>query len=261
MRSPDLSSDAAFSSLHFLIAEDHDFQRAALAAILKNLGAATVQSAADGQAALALLTAAESPIDIVICDLQMPGTDGLEFLRLLRGTAVRASVIVVSALEPKLLASIATMAQAYGIKLLGVIEKPVTPAKLKPLVERHHSLLDHRNPVPALRFTGEEIAAGLRRGEFEPFFQPKIELISGKVKGAEALARWRHPVHGIVEPAAFLSICEEGGLIGELTSSHARTGRSLVCGAWRTDGVETCVAVNLSARTLGDGKIADHLPG
>ncbi|MHB8477627.1 MAG: EAL domain-containing protein [Steroidobacteraceae bacterium] len=58
---------------------------------------------------------------------------------------------------------------------------------------------------------------GIRNDEFEPFFQPKVELASGRIKGAEALARWRHPQKGIVAPYAFVGPLEEHNHIDKLT--------------------------------------------
>ncbi len=58
-----------------------------------------------------------------------------------------------------------------------------------------------------------EMAAGLEGGEFEPFYQPKIDVATGKVIGAEALMRWHHPERGMVPPAVFIPIAEKSGLI------------------------------------------------
>ena len=194
------------ANLRFLVAEDHSFQRSMLVRMLEDLGANTVLQASDGHAALEILRSAEQPIDVVVSDLDMPGMDGMEFIRRLSEAGARVSVIIASALEGALLASIATMARAYGVRLLGVVEKPVTPGKLETVIKRH----EPAQAAPARRkaagpvFTLEEIAEGLKQHEFEPFFQPKIELATGQVKGAEALARWRHPRQGIVAPYAFI---------------------------------------------------------
>lgn len=247
-----------FSGLHFLIAEDHEFQRTSLAAMLYKSGAATVLCAPDGQTAVALLKSADPEIDVVICDLHMPGSDGLELLRHLRDAAANASVIVASAVESRLLASIATLAQEYGIKLLGVIEKPINTTQLRALVLRHQSLQLTSSPPAGLRFTSEEIADGLQNGEFEPFFQPKIDLASRSVAGAEVLARWRHPMHGIIEPAKFLSIVEGSGLMDKLTSAMLE-GAAFWAGSWRKQGVMGCISLNLSASTLDNGRIGAQI--
>jgi EAL domain-containing protein (putative c-di-GMP-specific phosphodiesterase class I)/AmiR/NasT family two-component response regulator len=250
----------SIANLRFLVAEDHDFQRSVLVRMLESLGAKVVHEAADGRAALAIIQDPTRPVDIVISDLEMPGMDGMEFLRHLGETRFRVSIILASALEHKLLASIATMSEAYGINLLGVVEKPLTPAKLEPLIKLHKPAQAQRaRPKPAdPTFTLEEIAAGLKNDEFEPFFQPKVELATGRVKGAEALARWRHPQQGIVAPYAFIELLEDNGLIDELAWVMLRKAAGF-CSTWRSAGLEATVSVNLSLKSLTDIQLADRV--
>jgi EAL domain-containing protein (putative c-di-GMP-specific phosphodiesterase class I) len=54
-----------------------------------------------------------------------------------------------------------------------------------------------------------EVGQGLQAREFDPFFQPKIELETGQVKGLEMFARWRHPLYGVLGPASFMQALEE----------------------------------------------------
>lgn len=248
------------AKLHFLVAEDHDFQRSVLVRMLENLGAKEVHEAVDGRAALAIVKDPARAIDIVISDLDMPGMDGMEFIRHLGESAIPVSLILASSLERKLLASIQTMTEAYGIRLLGVVEKPLTPAKLEMLIGLHKpaQAKPDRPRVAGPSFTLEEIAAGLKNDEFEPFFQPKVELATGKVKGAEALARWRHPQHGIVAPYAFIKPLEDNGLIDDLTWVMLRKAAGF-CRTWRATGLDATVSVNLSLKSLSDVKIADRV--
>jgi diguanylate cyclase (GGDEF)-like protein len=97
-----------------------------------------------------------------------------------------------------------------------------------------------------------QLEAALRRAidrrEFEVHFQPRISLSNGKVVGAEALLRWRHPEKGMLEPGAFILVAEDAGLmqpIGEIVlraACHAARG-------WNAAGLgEILVSVNLSPR-------------
>ncbi len=250
----------SIANLRFLVAEDHDFQRSVLVRILESLGAKTVHEAADGHGALKILQDPTRPVDIIISDLEMPGMDGMEFVRHLGETGVRVSIILASALERKLLASIATMSEAYGINLLGVVEKPITPAKLAPLIKLHKPAQVARagSKTAGPTFTLEEIAAGLKNDEFEPFFQPKVELATGRVKGAEALARWRHPQQGIVPPSAFIQTLEDNGLIDDLAWVMLRKAAAF-CSTWRSAGLEATVSVNLSLKSLTDIRLAERV--
>ena len=246
--------------LCFLVAEDHEFQRKALAKILQSLGANDVHEAADGHAALNIIRSPGHKVDIVISDLDMPGMDGMEFIRHLGESGRQISIIIASALERSLLASVATMTEAYGIQLLGVVEKPITPGKLEPLIERYRppQPKSDRYATAASKFTLEEIVAGLKGDEFEPFYQPKVELQSGRIKGAEALARWRHPRHGFVAPYAFIKPLEDGDLIDSLTWIMLEKSAAF-CKTWRATGPHVTVSVNLSLKSLADPQLADRV--
>jgi len=93
--------------------------------------------------------------------------------------------------------------------------------------------------------------AALERGEFEPFFQPLLTLADRRIVAVEALARWRRPTMGVLEPRHFITPAETTGLIRPL-------GRTLLeqalrrGGAWRARGHDLLISVNLSPRQLDD---------
>jgi diguanylate cyclase (GGDEF)-like protein len=102
----------------------------------------------------------------------------------------------------------------------------------------------------------EDLRDAIQRGEIVLYYQPKVDLSSGTVMGVEALARWRHPRRGILEPAKFLGLVETGGLMGPFTL--AVLDRALIQQAqWVREGYDLGVAVNLSAANLRD----EDLPG
>jgi len=249
------------SELKFLAVEDHEFQRGLLLKMLARLGATQVSTAADGYAALEIVMSPGAEIDIIISDLDMPGMDGLEFMRHVGEAHIPVAIILASALESVLLDSVETMTRAYGVKILGVIQKPITPEKLAALIKLH--LPAQANPnltqTDALSFTIKEIVQGIRNDEFEPFFQPKVELASGRIKGAEALARWRHPQKGIVAPYAFVGPLEEHDLIDKLTWLMLSKAVDFCC-EWRTkSGLDVSVSINVSAKSLADVNFADRV--
>jgi len=67
-----------------------------------------------------------------------------------------------------------------------------------------------------------DIRRAIARGEFVPFYQSLIELRGGTVVGFEALARWRHPDHGLVQPDQFIAMVEDAGLMHEFGASIMR---------------------------------------
>ena len=246
------------ADLHFLVAEDHDFQRKMLAGMLVRLGAQHIIEAADGRAAFEVMQVLTQPIDIIICDLDMPGMDGMEFIRLIGEAGVPVSMILASSHERALIASVGTMTKAYGINLLGAIEKPATVQKLETLIKLHQPFVA-AEPRPArVAFSEAEISEALTAGQFEAFFQPKVDLATATVTGAEALAYWRHPRHGIVSPYAFVPALEASGRIDELTWIMLEKSAA-ACREWRRDGLGITVSVNLSLGSLTGVGLAERI--
>ncbi|MEO8145655.1 MAG: EAL domain-containing response regulator [Betaproteobacteria bacterium] len=254
------------AELSFLAVDDHLPQRGVMLDMLASLGATKVAVATDGAAALDIVRAPGAPVDIIISDLDMPGMDGMEFIRHLGQAALPVSLILASVLERSLLSSVETMTRAYGVRILGVIEKPVTRAKLEALIKLHVAVVQRKAGLDAALDTGlsaagpsftiDEIVAGLGSDEFEPWFQPKVDLATGQMTGAEALARWRHPKLGIVAPFAFISLLENNGLIDMLTWVMLRKA-AVFCRQWRAaSALDVSVSVNLSIKSLAEPRLA-----
>lgn len=240
----------------FLVVEDHPFQRHALQRMLRAMGAQDVREAADGAQALELIPG----VDVVICDLNMPGMDGMEFIRHVGAAKHELSIIIMSAESRSLLSSVEKMTMAYGVRLLGVIEKPVTRGDLEDLIANNGKSSPSNAPARPRgpQFGLAEIQRGIRENQFEPFFQPKVDLADGAVVGAEALARWRTAQHGIVEPFAFIPQLQNNGQIDELTYIMVEKSAQ-ACRRWRKDAHDISVSVNLSLVSLSDVSLADRL--
>ena len=100
-----------------------------------------------------------------------------------------------------------------------------------------------------------ELREAIWREEIEVFYQPVFELSTGRATSVEALARWRHKTRGLIPPAEFIPVAEEGGLIGEL-------GKLVLAAACRhavmlPDDIK--VAVNLSALQFASGDLVDSV--
>ena len=111
-----------------------------------------------------------------------------------------------------------------------------------------HFFTHKLNELARERFTVEtELRRALERDEFVLHYQPKVNIVTGKFSGMEALIRWQHPVRGLVAPDSFISIAEESGLLTPISKWIIRT----VCRQlrfWREQGVGTVsAAINLSA--------------
>jgi diguanylate cyclase (GGDEF)-like protein len=103
-----------------------------------------------------------------------------------------------------------------------------------------------------------ELRLAFERREFEVHYQPIVEACSGRIVGAEALARWRHPQRGLVAPDVFIPLCESTGLIrrlGALVFSSAAQQQV----AWAQAGHVLRISVNLSARQLRGAELLPDL--
>ena len=254
------SDEFQIADLRFLIVEDQGFQRWATRQMLENLGARFVLEAADGRAALEIFQNQGARIDIIISDLDMPEMDGMEFIRHVGEIGKPVSIIIASALDRALIGAVETMTTAYGIDLLGAIVKPIDAKSLEATIRLHAPprASVERVKVVGTTVTLDEIVDGLRKREFEPYFQPKIELSTGAIKGVEALARWRHPEKGIVMPEAFIKPLEDSGNIDSLTMTMLEMA-AICCKTWRRSGLDATVSVNLSLTSLADIGLADHV--
>jgi EAL domain-containing protein (putative c-di-GMP-specific phosphodiesterase class I) len=116
----------------------------------------------------------------------------------------------------------------------------------------------HETGVQALRTAGE-LRRGVERGEVVPYFQPIVELDSGRVIGYEVLARWLHPDRGLLPPSDFLPLAEETGLLADLGARMLRDSLSQLA-QWRVAGhpfAECTLSVNVGTRQLVDSAFYD----
>jgi diguanylate cyclase (GGDEF)-like protein len=103
-----------------------------------------------------------------------------------------------------------------------------------------------------------ELRHAVEHDELRLFFQPKIELKTGRVTGAEVLLRWQHPTRGLLSPADFIPFAEQTGFIRRLT--RWTLDHSIAQGAqWRSAGKALALAVNISADDIGDARLDSRI--
>ncbi|MBL0210367.1 MAG: EAL domain-containing response regulator [Holophagaceae bacterium] len=227
--------------------------------LLKDMGAGSVLEAANGREALDILASRGKPVDIILCDLDMPEMDGVEFISHVAGEQWAQAVVVVSAMEVSILNTVETMAKAYGLRVLGVISKPLNLQELTDCMARFHPEGNIRKAsVASAEIDVEDLKRGLKEREFLTYFQPKVSFATGEMKGVEALVRWFRPGHGVLPPSRFLRQMEREGLVAQLTEAVL----TQTCGylkAWAKRGHVLTASVNVSMLCLADVSIADRL--
>ncbi len=239
-----------------LVVEDHPLQRRVLVRTLESLGVPRVVEAEDGAQALAML-AEDALIDMVFTDLDMPTMDGLALMRLIGQLAPGVGVVVLSSAERELLLAVEWLAREQRLDLVAVIEKPASRSALEAALRQPLRLLPGTDSgLPALSVN--DIAAGIAGGQFEAYVQPKFGFADGKLRGGEALARWRHPHRGIVLPSAFIKTIETSPLIEPFSLAILQSA------AWAVRWLEASwlpgrIAINASSTWLDQPTMAERL--
>ncbi len=240
---------SAKSDIRILVLDDEPFMLMLLARQLANLGFTQVDTCDNGQTALERVDDAVLAPQLILCDLNMPGMDGMEFARKLVEHGYTGSLILVSGEDERTLHSARTLVQAHHIEVLGSLQKPVLPQALFQLVERwvpSARLAEHRQ---GKGYGVERLAQAIQGAELVNHYQPKVSVASGEVVGVETLVRWRHPEDGMVYPDQFIGMAEAHGLIDALTQVVlAQALRDSA--AWAREGLQLKVAVNVSMDNL-----------
>jgi len=105
-----------------------------------------------------------------------------------------------------------------------------------------------------------DLRCAIEEDQLRLYVQPKVNIPSGALCGAEALVRWQHPQRGLIQPDRFIPLAERVGLINPLTYWVTNAALSQ-CYSWRDAGFSIPLAINLSARNLLDPRLLDRLNG
>jgi EAL domain-containing protein (putative c-di-GMP-specific phosphodiesterase class I)/FixJ family two-component response regulator len=246
-----------------MVVEDSRVQRAHLVDLMRQLGFFEVLEASDGNEALGVLEQhGKESVFLVITDLEMPGMDGIELTRHLTERHLAQNLIVVSARDPRLLEIIESIGAADPtVGLLGTVVKPVMREDVERLLQQaHYSMQAHKTVKKTQSLDHLELEAAIKKGEFIPYYQPKISMHSGFIKGTEALARWRHPERGILAPLHFISALEGSALMAPFTLAMLEQILPHLVHWQRRGGMPALtVSVNLSAENLADRDFIEQI--
>ncbi|WP_341367679.1 EAL domain-containing protein [Yoonia sp. BS5-3] len=103
-----------------------------------------------------------------------------------------------------------------------------------------------------------ELSDAIKNGEIEPWFQPQIRLSDGRLQGAEVLARWRHPKHGLLTPDKFLPAAERAGLTIDMDHCIWRRAMDLANNWGRTNIWRPCISLNAAPDTIADPHLMER---
>lgn len=248
------------SAIRILALDDEPLMLKLLVRVLANLGFTSVATCDNGRAALERVDSPDVCPDVILLDLNMPEMDGVEFVRHLVERRYGGSLILVSGEDERMLQAAEKLVQAHNIPVLGYLHKPVTPKELKALLEKWTPPSQSKPQAAWKAYGADEVHAAIANGELLNYYQPKVELATGRVVGVETLVRWRHVVDGIVPPGQFISVAEAHGLIDNLTRVVLDNALAQA-GVWQKMGLELRVAINVAMDNLASLDFADYVAG
>jgi EAL domain-containing protein (putative c-di-GMP-specific phosphodiesterase class I) len=163
---------------------------------------------------------------------------------------LRCAVAILSVEDTRVIESVGLLATLGGLNLVGAVSKPLTVEKLVPLLQRTRDTVKPSVPL-ADDVAESEISEALANHQFEVAFQPQIQMKSGDCTSVEAMLRWNHPRHGVLDSDALMPLAAGSPtLLAQLTKLTLHEAMA-ACGRWRADGHELSVAVNLSPLVFG----------
>lgn len=227
--------------------------------MLAGMGIGEVLTARNGVEAMRLMGLRSSALEVVVCDLNMPEMDGVEMIRRFGQAGFGGALILMSGADEQLLATVSSLAQLQGLRVLGEIHKPATPQHMAALLRK--SLPQHAEQPAAgapSAISPRAIRTAIRNAEFEIWFQPKVRADLLEPVGVEALARWRQADGTMVSPNLFIVAAERNGIIAQLSAvlldTALREGARL-----HQAGFALGISLNLSALWLDDLHLPDLL--
>jgi EAL domain-containing protein (putative c-di-GMP-specific phosphodiesterase class I)/ActR/RegA family two-component response regulator len=187
---------------------------------------------------------------VIMLDLSIPGTDGIQLLRGLAADKCAAHIVLISGADGKVLEAAQQLGRERGLNMGKLLQKPTR-------IETLRELLREFKPVPK-SLLAADLAAAIAAGQLFLEYQPKLDCRLGRITAVEALVRWRHPSHGVVRPDQFVAVAEESDLIHRLTDWVVATAAKQAA-AWQVENLDLQVAVNISAKDIEDIELPERL--
>lgn len=161
-----------------------------------------------------------------------------------------------------LLAGVCDMGDAQ-VGVMGAVDRAIGAQKTirdrsfytENLIAFYDSVM--REKIEERRFIESNMLAALENNEFNVYYQPKVNIDTGKVVGAEALVRWKRPDGSIISPGKFVPIFEENGFVTEMDFAIYRQAVADIA-RWLRMGIEVpLISLNVSRRHLADDNFCD----
>ena len=236
----------AVSDRAVLIVDDQADIRRFVGHQLASLGIHDITAGGSGDEARAGVTTPGARFDLIFCDLQLSGRDGVELLRAFADLGVDASVVVMSGEDRRIIETVGQLAAARGLRVIAAEPKPIDRATMADIVSR---VGERRRELECEQVLAPEadLTAAFQLDQLRLLFQPKVHIRTQRFLGVEALVRWQHPTLGLLLPSSFVPIIERSEAFTALLNDYAMQAAIACAGRWQREGRELPVAINLSA--------------
>jgi EAL domain-containing protein (putative c-di-GMP-specific phosphodiesterase class I) len=190
--------------------------------------------------------------DVVLLDLQIGETDGVEQLRFLSGEGYRNPLVLMSGFDDRVLATTEHLARSMGLRAVAALSKPLRAADLTRVLDQIKMTLE---PV-----SEGQVLEAVRNDELLLEYQPIVSRDDRtKVCWLEALVRWDHPLHGRLAPDRFISIAERSVKVMDALTDWVVTAAAKQHRALLEGGLIAPMAVNVSGKNLNDVSFVDRI--
>lgn len=256
MNPTDTSPGCAFRKV--LIVDDDPVLSAIAEMFFTKKGAQEVLTATNGHHGLEIVDRPNGGIDFILCDLNMPEMDGIQFLRHLKDRDYRGQIAILSGEQATVVKVAESLAAAHNLHVAGTLSKPLKVNELEQLLDRLNKPAERVASATPVLATVHDLRHAIASREVVPFYQPKVEVRTGAVAGAEALARWLHPKLGVIGPGFFIPMAEQNNLLDALTDR-------MICAAiedmalWRRHDFAPRISINLGAGAFDRIEFPDEM--
>jgi len=189
--------------------------------------------------------------DVVILDLALGQSDGIEQIHYLKERGYRNELVLISGVDAKVLNTAAGIARSHGLAVAGAMRKPIRMADLTTLLRR----IDAEPEV----VTCDRIMVAARSHELVLDVQPVVAAADGRVAWIESRAFWKHPTLGRLAPETYFPIAEKSRATVEVLTEWTLSKSLAAHVALGEAGRAVPISTNLPVRNLGDAAFVDVL--
>lgn len=189
--------------------------------------------------------------DVILLDLRIGDSDGVEQLHFLSGEGYRNPIILISGVDERVLATTEHLARGLGLTPVAALSKPIRAGDLAQVLQKISG-------APQL-VSRAQVLDAVRQDQLVLEYQPVVSCARASLRWLEALVRWDHPERGRIAPDRFIPVAERSYEVMDAVTDWVVTAAAREYGRLRERGLVAPMAVNISGRNLHDPSFPDRV--